>query len=140
MALSIPIVDLCLSVIRRFLRSNPFRRGDREHIHHRLLDRGLSARRAVLILYGLCAVVAVLSLFQSMATNHIAGAVIVIFCGIAWIGIQNLGYAEFSQARRMILAGGFPQVLNPVLGFRPVGPSLRDCRTRETRPALRRSA
>src|SRR5467141_2482018 len=88
MALSIPIVDLCLSVVRRYLRRKPVMRGDREHIHHRLLDRGLSARRAVLILYSLCAVVAVLSLFQSMATNHIAGAVIVIFCGIAWIGIQ----------------------------------------------------
>jgi UDP-GlcNAc:undecaprenyl-phosphate GlcNAc-1-phosphate transferase len=140
MALSIPIVDLCLSVIRRFLRRKPVMRGDREHIHHRLLNRGLSARRAVLILYGLCAVVAVLSLFQSMATNHIAGAVIIIFCGIAWIGIQNLGYAEFSQARRLILAGGFRQALNSSLEFRAFDQSLSEAQTREQRWDVLREA
>ncbi len=140
MALSIPIVDLCLSVVRRYLRRKPVMRGDREHIHHRLLDRGLSARKAVLILYGLCAVAAVLSLFQSMAANHIAGAVIVIFCGIAWIGIQNLGYAEFSQARRMILAGGFRHALNSSLELRTFEQFLSDAQTREQRWAVLRDA
>jgi UDP-GlcNAc:undecaprenyl-phosphate/decaprenyl-phosphate GlcNAc-1-phosphate transferase len=140
MALSIPIVDLCLSIVRRFLRRKPVMRGDRDHIHHRLLDRGLSARRAVVILYGLCAVAAVLSLFQSTATNHTAGAVIVIFCGIAWIGIQNLGYAEFSQARRMILAGGFRQALNSSLEFRAFDQSLSEAQTREQRWAVLRDA
>lgn len=140
MALSIPIVDLCLSVIRRFLRREPIMRGDRGHIHHRLLARGLSARRAVLILYGVCGVAAVLSLFQSMATNKTAAAVLVIFCGIAWIGIQNLGYAEFSQARRLILAGGFREALNSSLAMRALEASLNAAQTREQRWAVLRDA
>jgi UDP-GlcNAc:undecaprenyl-phosphate/decaprenyl-phosphate GlcNAc-1-phosphate transferase len=140
MALSIPLADLCLSVIRRFLRREPIMRGDRGHIHHRLLARGLSARRAVLILYGVCAIAAVLSLFQSMATNKSAAAVIVIFCGIAWIGIQNLGYAEFSQARRLILAGGFRQALNSSLVLRSLDHSLSEAQTDEERWAVLRDA
>jgi UDP-GlcNAc:undecaprenyl-phosphate GlcNAc-1-phosphate transferase len=140
MALSIPIIDLCLSVIRRFLRREPVMRGDRGHIHHRLLDRGLSARKAVLILYGLCGVAAVLSLFQSVGSNHISAAIIVIFCAIAWIGIQNLGYAEFSQARRLILAGGFRQALNSSLELRAFDQALTEAQTREQRWAVLRDA
>ena len=139
-ALSIPIVDLCLSVVRRFLRREPLMRGDRGHIHHRLLARGLSARRAVLILYCVCGVAAVLSLFQSMGTNKTSAAVIVIFCGIAWIGIQNLGYAEFSQARRLILAGGFRESLNSNLALRTFDLALNEAQTREQRWAVLRDA
>jgi len=140
MALSIPITDLCLSVIRRFLRREPIMRGDRGHIHHRLLDRGLSARKAVLVLYGLCAVAAILSLFQSVAVNHTAGAIIVIFCGIAWIGIQNLGYVEFDQARRLVLAGGFREALNSGLELRAFDQSLTGAKTREQRWAVLRDS
>ncbi len=132
-ALSIPIADLCLSVVRRFLRREPIMRGDRGHIHHRLLARGLSARRAVLILYGVCAIAAVLSIFQSVATNKTAGAVIMIFCGIAWIGIQNLGYAEFSQARQLILAGGFRRAINSSLELRALEHSLTQVQSNEER-------
>jgi len=140
MALSIPIFDLGLSIVRRFLRRQPIMRGDRGHIHHRLLARGLSVRRAVLVLYGVCGVAAVLSLFQSLATNKTAAAVIVIFCGIAWIGIQNLGYAEFSQARRLILAGGFRESLNSSLSLRTFDQSLGEARTRDERWAILRDA
>ncbi|MEO8053058.1 MAG: hypothetical protein ABI833_21840, partial [Acidobacteriota bacterium] len=140
MALSIPLADLCLSTIRRFLRREPIMRGDRGHIHHRLLARGLSTRRAVLVLYGVCGVAAVLSLFQSMATNKTSAAVLVIFCAIAWIGIQNLGYAEFSQARRLILAGGFRESLNSSLAMRTLDVSLTVAETQEQRWAILRDA
>jgi UDP-GlcNAc:undecaprenyl-phosphate/decaprenyl-phosphate GlcNAc-1-phosphate transferase len=124
MALSIPILDLCLSIVRRFLRRQPIMRGDRGHIHHRLLDRGLTPRRVALLLYALCGVTAVFSLFQSITVNHYSAAVIVVFCGIAWVGIQNLGYTEFDQARRLLLAGGFRQALNSQLALRAFDTSL----------------
>src|SRR5579871_1015050 len=76
MALSIPILDVCLSVIRRFLRREPLFRADRGHIHHRLLDRGLTQRQVVVTLYAACGVAACFSVFQSVAANHYSGAVI----------------------------------------------------------------
>src|SRR6185369_17013966 len=87
-ALSIPILDAGLSVVRRFLRHQPIFTADRGHIHHRLLDRGLTPRRVALILYGVAGLGAGLSLL-SVASNHMAGAVIVLFCAAAWIGIQR---------------------------------------------------
>ena len=141
MALSIPILDVCLSVGRRYLRNQPILSGDRGHIHHRLLDRGLSPRRAVLILYALCGVGAILSLLQSAAANRYSGAVILVFCGIAWIGIQNLGYTEFEQARKMIVAGGFRAALNAQLSLRAFSDAVAGNKTPEEKwDALRAAA
>ena len=44
MALFVPLLDVGLSVVRRFLRHQPIFDADRGHIHHRLLDRGLTPR------------------------------------------------------------------------------------------------
>jgi len=117
MALSIPILDTGLSIIRRFLRHQPIFDGDRDHIHHRLLDRGFTPRHVALILYAVAAIGAVLSLL-SVADNRIAGSVVVLFCAAAWMGIQHLGYTEFATARRMLFAGTFQQALDIQLRLR----------------------
>jgi UDP-GlcNAc:undecaprenyl-phosphate GlcNAc-1-phosphate transferase len=52
LALGVPIFDTLFAMVRRILeRRSPFA-ADRRHIHHRLLDLGLTQHRAVLILYG----------------------------------------------------------------------------------------
>ncbi len=108
MALSLPLLDVGLAITRRLLRKQPIFSADRGHIHHRLLDRGMSPKKAVVILYGICSVVAVLSLFESVFHNNAVSSVIVLlFCAVAWVGIQYLGYAEFSLAGKMIFGGGF---------------------------------
>ena len=42
---------------------------DRGHIHHRLLDLGLSHRQTVFVIYGICLALAVLSLLLSGVTQ-----------------------------------------------------------------------
>ena len=69
LAVSIPLLDVVLSIVRRFLRNRPIFQADRGHIHHRLLDRGLSPRSAVLTMYGLCGLVAVVSLSGQRAAQ-----------------------------------------------------------------------
>ncbi len=49
----VPISDVILTVIRRVRVHRSILQPDREHIHHRLMDRGLSHRRTVYFLYGL---------------------------------------------------------------------------------------
>jgi UDP-GlcNAc:undecaprenyl-phosphate/decaprenyl-phosphate GlcNAc-1-phosphate transferase len=106
MALSIPLADVTLAVARRFLRIQPIFAADRGHIHHRLLDRGMSPRRAVLLLYGLSSIVAVFSLLQSFShSNRIASVIVLLFCALAWMGVQYLEYAEFSLAGRFLFRG-----------------------------------
>ena len=110
MALSIPLLDTSLAIARRFLRRQPVFTADRGHIHHRLLDRGLTPRKVALILYAFSAVGAMCSLL--MMDQHVSGIVIIIFCAVTWIGVQHLGYIEFGTAGRMFLDGAFRRMLN----------------------------
>lgn len=49
--LALPILDVSLAIIRRGLKGLPVFRADKGHIHHRLLEMGLSRRRAVVGMY-----------------------------------------------------------------------------------------
>ena len=60
--LTLPIVDTALAILRRGLRGLPVFRPDRRHIHHRLLNMGLSRRRVVLSIYGITMVFLILGL------------------------------------------------------------------------------
>ena len=53
LALSVPLADTAFAVLRRLLRGQSPFRADRGHIHHRLLDLGLSQQQAVALLYAL---------------------------------------------------------------------------------------
>jgi UDP-GlcNAc:undecaprenyl-phosphate GlcNAc-1-phosphate transferase len=53
--LALPILDTSLAILRRGLRGLPLFRADRRHIHHRLLESGLSRRNVVLGVYAFTA-------------------------------------------------------------------------------------
>ncbi len=54
--LALPILDTALAILRRGLRGLPLFRADRSHIHHHLLDSGLSRRSVVLVTYAFTAI------------------------------------------------------------------------------------
>ncbi|MDQ3554606.1 MAG: undecaprenyl/decaprenyl-phosphate alpha-N-acetylglucosaminyl 1-phosphate transferase [Chloroflexota bacterium] len=65
LVLGVPIIDTFWIIIRRLSsRRSPFT-PDRGHFHHRLLDLGLTHRGAVLVIYGICGLLAILSLVLS---------------------------------------------------------------------------
>ncbi len=101
----LPIAEVGLSLSRRFLSGAPLFQGDRRHIHHMLLLRGLTQRQAVILLYGICAF---FSLFGLMLLNPQRNTTALIFfvLGLALVfGIRQLRYAEFSALRRDIKRG-----------------------------------
>ena len=112
MALSIPLLDVGLSILRRFLRNQPIFGADRRHIHHLLLNRGFTPRRVALMLYGICAVVAALSLLAGASENQFGGLIVILFCSGAWIGVQHLGYKEFGLASRLFFRGTFRRIID----------------------------
>ena len=97
----LPILDVVLSVVRRFLTGKPLFRADKEHIHHKLLKRGLSQRDSVLVLYAVTAGFALLSLVLLHGAAMLALVLTVIGIGV-WLGVQQLGYAEFSELHDLI--------------------------------------
>ena len=133
MALSIPLLDTSLAIVRRILKKQPIFSADRGHIHHKLLDRGLTPRRAALVFYGVSGLVACFSLLQSVASNNrISGLIVVLFCFVVWGGIQYLGYAEFSLAGRMLFGGEFQRNLKYQLDLHLIEASVRESRDIES--------
>lgn len=49
--MGIPILDAALAVLRRSLSHTPVTQADRDHLHHRLIRRGLSHKQSVLFIY-----------------------------------------------------------------------------------------
>ena len=47
----IPLLDSVMAYVRRTMRGDWWFKPDKQHLHHRLLNRGHSVRRAVLIMY-----------------------------------------------------------------------------------------
>ena len=112
MVLIIPLLDTGLAIVRRALRGQPIFGGDRNHIHHRLLARGLSPRHIALLCYAVCTIAAVFSLLQSVVHNRFAGLIVILFCLATWVGVQHLGYTEFKTARKLLLKGTFGHILD----------------------------
>lgn len=55
LVLGVPIYDSVTTVFKRVRQGKSPYASDKQHFHHRLLDRGLSTRQAVLVIYGLSA-------------------------------------------------------------------------------------
>jgi UDP-GlcNAc:undecaprenyl-phosphate GlcNAc-1-phosphate transferase len=69
-AIGVPVFDTALAIIRRTLAKQSMFAPDRGHMHHSLLDLGLSQRRAVLLLHA--------------STATLCGAAIAISFGRSW--------------------------------------------------------
>lgn len=65
LVLGVPIIDTFWIIVRRTLAGQAPFTADRGHLHHRLLDLGISHRGAVLTIYALTGILAVLSLVLS---------------------------------------------------------------------------
>lgn len=102
MALAIPLLDVCLAIGRRFLRSAPITQADRGHIHHMVLKLGFSTRAATLILYAVCALSSFLAVLVSFTRDDLGWAVFVIFCVLVITGIDRLSYIEFRAAGKSL--------------------------------------
>jgi UDP-GlcNAc:undecaprenyl-phosphate/decaprenyl-phosphate GlcNAc-1-phosphate transferase len=100
-AFGFPILDVALAISRRLLSGKPLFRGDRDHIHHKLLQRGLSQRGAVLVLYGVTSCFALLSLVLLHAAAMLASVLAVIGIGVV-LGMRYLRYAEFSELQDVL--------------------------------------
>src|SRR5262249_2551882 len=131
MVLALPLLDTGLAIMRRFLRGRPIFGADRDHIHHRLLDRGVKPRDAALLLYGVCGLAAALSLFLSVFHREFAGLIILIFCAASWCGIRHLGYVEFHITRQMLLGGNLRRMVDAEVALHRLEEALAQASTVE---------
>ena len=88
LALGLPILDTLFSIVRRFLEKRPLFSPDRGHIHHRLLDMGLTHRRAVFILYGICVVLTSAAIAVSLGRTWTVGLALLV-ASLVMVGIAR---------------------------------------------------
>ncbi len=94
-ALGIPIFDTLFSMVRRFLEKRPLFAPDRGHLHHRLLDMGITHRRAVLILYSVCIVLTIAAIGISLDRAW-QGGLAILAVSVLMIGlVRFVGYFEY---------------------------------------------
>ena len=65
-AMFLPILDTNFAFFRRIFTGHKWNEGDRGHMHHRLIDAGFSPKQAVVMLYALSAVTAVIAIVIAM--------------------------------------------------------------------------
>lgn len=91
LVVGLPIMDTFLAIGRRAYRGRPLFAADREHLHHRLLDHGLSQREAVLILWAMAGLLGVSALLVSRLSGSLAagvliGAAVAVVLFLKWLG------------------------------------------------------
>lgn len=92
---SIPIIDTVLAIVRRKMAGKPMSAPDDQHLHH-MLKRALGVKGAVLTLYAIGALFAVLGVWLSM------GRVRVVFT-IAMVVAAFIGVTAVKIARRQAI-------------------------------------
>jgi len=92
--LGLPIFDTTFAIFRRLLNGRPIMEADKGHLHHKLLQRGLSQRQTVFILYAISAVFGLSAVLIAKANSKqaviIAGIVIILTILLA----RRLGLVE----------------------------------------------
>jgi UDP-GlcNAc:undecaprenyl-phosphate GlcNAc-1-phosphate transferase len=73
LAVGLPIFDTLLTMARRFISKQKIFSPDRGHLHHVLLDAGISHRRVVIGLYAISCVFGSLSLVITLKRNRDIG-------------------------------------------------------------------
>lgn len=99
--LGIPIFDITFASLRRLARGQSPMHADRSHVHHRLIDMGLSQKQAVAILY---VISAILGLSAVVLTT--SGAIRAMLLLLALCAAGTVAFRIFlGGARPDILAG-----------------------------------
>ena len=114
MALGVPIFDMILSPLRRFILGRRMFHPDKEHIHHRLMQIGLSSRKVVLIVYGITCVLCFFAILLANYRSEYVGLLLIILAVGSIVITRKLGYLEYIAADKIF---GWLQDMSDVSGI-----------------------
>ena len=101
LALGLPIFDLSMAVVRRFLSGQPIFRADQHHVHHLLLRKGLSQGQSIKLLIGAAIVLEGIALLFIYANDAISSMAILALVPLGVLAVHFLGYRDvIRNARR----------------------------------------
>lgn len=68
MILGVPITDTIFAMLRRILNKEPISHADKRHLHHRLMQMGLTHRQTVFVIYGISLIFSFIALLYPIST------------------------------------------------------------------------
>jgi UDP-GlcNAc:undecaprenyl-phosphate GlcNAc-1-phosphate transferase len=89
--LGIPLLDTFFAILRRCHRHRPIFQPDKEHLHHQLLAMGLSHRQAVLVIYGVSALLGASAVILNLVATDQALALLVVMAIVIIAGANKVG-------------------------------------------------
>jgi len=97
MIFGLPLLDASVTTVRRLLSGHPVFTRDEEHLHHRLVQLGLTPRSAMLVLHGVAGLFA-LSAMVLLGFRGTVAPIIALVCGLgAWLLVSRMQYPEFAE-------------------------------------------
>lgn len=91
--LALPIFDTLFAIVRRIIKGKSIKavlKPDKGHLHHRLMQKGYTQKQAVLIMYGITAILGMFAiiLFESGIWKALSFALLI--CAIVAIGYKDI--------------------------------------------------
>ncbi len=91
LVMGIPILDLVWTIVRRLIAGkNPLRFADRQHLHFKLYDLGLSQRKTVMSYYFISTIFGLVALFLQSSGKLLAFGILIIVMLFLVMGISYL--------------------------------------------------
>lgn len=95
----IPIYDTASVIIRRLKSKKSIFEADQNHIHHRLLAKGLSPNQVVITLYGITLILAIGAIVFTI-TKHILIGIVILLVGIGVFSLRKI--RVLNKLRRLV--------------------------------------
>lgn len=83
--LGLPIFDTSFAIIRRLLNNQSITQGDRGHLHHRLVDKGISHKKAVITMYLVSGCFGLAGILFALQDFFLAALIIITILAV-WLG------------------------------------------------------
>jgi UDP-GlcNAc:undecaprenyl-phosphate GlcNAc-1-phosphate transferase len=103
--MALPMLDVVLAVIRRRLTGRQIAVADRQHIHHRLLDRGLTPWQVLCVLGAICLTTGAAATTATLFRSDTLAWTITLSLLVLAIRLRLFGHYELSLVKRAVAGG-----------------------------------
>lgn len=105
--LGVPVFDTAFAIIRRLINKQPISAPDKSHLHHRIMDLGLSHRSTVLVIYALGILFSVAAILLSSSTLWVSLIIMILLFVVLHViaelvGIVSERHKTFSKLYRKL--------------------------------------
>lgn len=97
LAVGVPIFDTLLAMIRRYINGKPVMGADKGHLHHRLLEKGLSHKQTVMFIYLVSILLGIAAIATVLLRITLGFLVIGVVFLIAAFGTKHLGILRYDE-------------------------------------------